>query len=58
MNYSGGEMEREGNRMADGADLVREHVPQLRPGGELPPRVWAHSYDGLCGVVEYVVTHE
>ena len=41
------------NCLVNGADLVRQHLPQLRTGIEFPSVVWSNSYDYLRGLVQY-----
>lgn len=40
-------------RLADGSDLVRQHIPQFWSSKKLPSRIWSHFNDMLRGVVRY-----
>lgn len=40
--------------MADGADLVWEHLSEFWSSKEFPPGVRADSHDLLCCTIEYV----
>jgi hypothetical protein len=40
-------------RLADGSDLVRQHISQFWPSKKLPSCVWSHFNDMLRGVVRH-----
>lgn len=45
-----GQVERQVYRVAFSADLVREHIFELRTGGELSSGLWTDIDDGVRGV--------
>lgn len=51
-------MDGQSHCLADGANLVRQYVSQLRRSNKLPSDIWPNTHDLLCRTIEYVVVDE
>lgn len=53
MLYSVRDLERQSDRLVDGANMVWKHVSKFRPSGELSSSIRTDLDDMLCGAVKY-----